>query len=114
MGDWDGPVILSPLATVLVGALTGWLREDSIVPFTLESMVAMWLGHYLLVEPIYYVFHVVLHKASFYKRSHAHHHTSTITEAISGTSHPMLETFGYLVNFSFPFLLPAWLGVFSY
>ena len=49
-----------------------------------------------------------------YKASHQHHHTSIITEAISGTSHPLLESVGYLANFSFPFLVPAWCGCFSF
>lgn len=54
-----------------------------------------------------------------------HHHSSVVTEAltrfrspcvtqaISGTSHPMLETLGYLANFSLAFLVPAWMGYFS-
>jgi len=37
-----------------------------------------------------------------------------VTEAISGTSHPLPEMIGYLINFSFPFLVPAWMGCFSY
>jgi len=112
--DWDGPLILSPLAFVLVDAVTPWLRAEHVVPFSLESVVWCFLGHYLMVEPIYYAFHRILHMGAVYKASHVHHHTSTVTEAISGTSHPMLETLGYLLNFSFPFLLPAWVGVFSY
>lgn len=112
--DWDGPVILSPLAFVLVDAATPWLREDSVVPLSWWGMVVMFLGHYLLTEPIYYAFHRILHLPNIYKASHSHHHASSVTEAISGTSHPMAETLGYLANFSFPFLLPAWLGVFAY
>jgi sterol desaturase/sphingolipid hydroxylase (fatty acid hydroxylase superfamily)/predicted amino acid dehydrogenase len=111
--DWDGPVILSPLAFVLVDAVTPWLREERVVPFCWESVLAMFMGHYLIVEPLYYAFHVALHTHQLYKHSHVHHHTSTVTEAISGTSHPMLETLCYLANFSFSFMLPAWLGLFS-
>ena len=65
-------------------------------------------------QPLYYVFHRFLHNPQVYKASHQHHHTSIITEAISGTSHPLLESVGYLANFSFPFLVPAWCGCFSF
>eukprot|EP00931_Biecheleriopsis_adriatica_P065680 TRINITY_DN40174_c0_g1_i1.p1 TRINITY_DN40174_c0_g1~~TRINITY_DN40174_c0_g1_i1.p1 ORF type:complete len:582 (+),score=90.65 TRINITY_DN40174_c0_g1_i1:51-1748(+) len=112
--DWDGPVILSPVAFVLVDAITPWLRADRVVPFSYESVAVMFLGHYLVVEPIYYAFHRILHQPKVYKASHVHHHSSIITEAVSGTSHPMAETFGYLLNFSFAFLVPAWCQCFSY
>eukprot|EP00933_Yihiella_yeosuensis_P018032 TRINITY_DN14966_c0_g3_i1.p1 TRINITY_DN14966_c0_g3~~TRINITY_DN14966_c0_g3_i1.p1 ORF type:complete len:655 (+),score=87.20 TRINITY_DN14966_c0_g3_i1:93-2057(+) len=112
--DWDGPVILSPVAFLLVDACTPWLQASKVVPLSWNSLAVMFLAHYLVVEPIYYVFHRILHLPQFYKNSHVHHHSSVITEAISGTSHPFAETIGYLANFSFPFLVPAWFGQFSY
>jgi len=112
--DWDGPVILSPAAFVLVDWVTPWLRQDNVVPMGFASVAAMFLAHYLVVEPLYYAFHRILHWPQVYKNSHVHHHSSVVTEAISGTSHPMLETLGYLLNFSFAFLVPAWFGFFSY
>jgi len=109
--DWDGPVILSPTAFVLVDLVTPWLRTT--IPLSWTSVGVCFLAHYLVVEPIYYLFHLWLHKPAIYKASHVHHHSSVVTEAISGTSHPMLETLGYLANFSFSFLVPAWFGCFS-
>ncbi|CAE7655483.1 GL1-5 [Symbiodinium necroappetens] len=98
--DWDGPVILSPTAFVLVDAVTPWLRTT--VPLSWSNIAVCFLAHYLVVEPLYYLFHRWLHTPAVYKASHVHHHSSVVTEAISGTSHPMLETLGYLANFSFP------------
>ncbi|CAE8604335.1 unnamed protein product, partial [Polarella glacialis] len=112
--DWDGPVILSPLAFVLVDAVTPWLRAEFVMALCWQSVAALFLAHYLVVEPVYYTFHRWLHWPQVYKASHVHHHSSVITEAISGTSHPLLETLGYLANFSFAFLVPAWFGFFSY
>eukprot|EP00434_Breviolum_minutum_P027849 symbB.v1.2.024635.t1/scaffold2348.1/size84933/2 len=45
--DWDGPVILSPTAFVLVDAITPWLR--STVPLSFTSLAVCFLAHYLVV-----------------------------------------------------------------
>ena len=111
--DWDGPVILSPLAFVVVDLATPWLRADRVAPFDGRCVFALFAAHYLAVEPVYYAFHVWLHKEWAYKRSHGHHHSSVTTEAVSGTSHPLAESVAYLANFSLAFLVPAWCGRFS-
>jgi len=111
--DWDGPVVLSPLAFVVVDLLTPWLRPDRVGPADASSIAALFLAHYLCVEPVYYAFHVWLHGDWAYRRSHGHHHASVVTEAISGTSHPIHESIAYLANFSLAFLVPAWFGKFS-
>jgi len=112
--DWDGPVILSPVAFLLVDLVTPWLQASRVVPFSGRSLMWCAIGHYAVTEPIYYVFHRWLHSPRVYHSSHSHHHASTTTEAISGTSHPLGESLAYLANFSFPFLVPAWFGAFSY
>ena len=111
--DWDGPVILSPLAFVLVDLVTPWLRSDRVGAFDGASLLWLFIGHYAAVEPVYYAFHVWLHEEWAYKRSHGHHHSSVTTEAVSGTSHPLHESVAYLANFSLAFLVPAWCGHFS-
>ena len=111
--DWDGPVILSPLAFVLVDLLTPWLRPDRVGPCDARSVAALFAAHYACVEPVYYAFHVWLHGDWAYRRSHGHHHASVVTEAVSGTSHPLYESVAYLANFSLAFLVPAWCGRFS-
>ena len=111
--DWDGPVILSPLAFVLVDLLTPWLRPDRVGPCDARSVAALFAAHYACVEPVYYAFHVWLHGDWAYRRSHGHHHASVVTEAVSGTSHPLAESVAYLANFSLAFLVPAWCGRFS-
>lgn len=111
--DWDGPMLLSPVAFLAVQLCTNWLSASRVVPLSARSVAWCFVGHYLVVEPIYYYFHRWLHLPSIYHASHSHHHASTTTEAISGTSHPFWETVGYLANFSFPFLVPAWVGCFS-
>jgi len=109
--DWDHPLIGSAIAFLAVQLCTPWL--DSISAFSWRSLGMCALGHYLVVEPLYYFYHVALHWPRLYKFTHSHHHGSVITQPMSGTSHPFLETVGYLATFAFPILIPAWFGCFS-
>jgi len=111
--DWDGPVILSPLAFVVVDLITPLLRPERLAPMDGSCVLALFAAHYLAVEPVYYAFHVWLHRDWAYRRSHAHHHSSVVTEAVSGTSHPLHESVAYLANFSLAFLVPAAFDKFS-
>jgi sterol desaturase/sphingolipid hydroxylase (fatty acid hydroxylase superfamily) len=110
--DWDNPLVGSAAAFLLVQLCTPWLNK--VEELSTTSLALCFLGHYLIVEPIYYFYHLVLHWPQVYKHSHSHHHSSVITESVSGTSHPWHETLGYLAVFAFPILLPAWCGHFSY
>eukprot|EP00928_Gymnodinium_smaydae_P024844 TRINITY_DN1998_c0_g1_i1.p1 TRINITY_DN1998_c0_g1~~TRINITY_DN1998_c0_g1_i1.p1 ORF type:complete len:633 (-),score=77.53 TRINITY_DN1998_c0_g1_i1:373-2211(-) len=109
--DWDNPLIGSVIAAFIV-QLTPWV--NNVKQFSLFGVAFGFLAHYLITEPLYYFFHRVLHWRRFYKHSHKHHHTSVITESMSGTSHPFWETVVYLVIFSFPILVPLWYGYLSY
>jgi sterol desaturase/sphingolipid hydroxylase (fatty acid hydroxylase superfamily)/predicted amino acid dehydrogenase len=110
--DWDTPLVGSVIAFMLVERITPWL--DNPTEFSTTSLALCFAGHFFIVEPMYWLYHLVLHWPKVYKNSHSHHHSSIITESVSGTSHPLHETVGYLVTFSFPILLPAFCGQFSY
>jgi sterol desaturase/sphingolipid hydroxylase (fatty acid hydroxylase superfamily)/predicted amino acid dehydrogenase len=110
--DWDTPAVGSVAAFILVERVTPWLAAAT--DLSLTSLALCFAGHYLIVEPLYWIYHIILHWPKVYKATHSHHHSSIITESVSGTSHPLNETIGYLTVFSFPFLLPAWCGHFSY
>jgi len=70
------------------------------------------LWHMLLLhagptEFVYYWFHRALHHHSLYKSYHSHHHSSFVTEAITGSVHPFVEHLGYTANFAIP-LVGTW------
>eukprot|EP00811_Abedinium_folium_P029906 NODE_4746_length_1852_cov_9.861449.p1 GENE.NODE_4746_length_1852_cov_9.861449~~NODE_4746_length_1852_cov_9.861449.p1 ORF type:complete len:605 (+),score=55.73 NODE_4746_length_1852_cov_9.861449:35-1816(+) len=109
--DWDNPLIGSVAAVLVIQLLTPCF--DDMVEFTWKGVSVCFLSHYLIVEPLYYAYHRVLHLRRFYQGSHKHHHTSVVTQSTSGTSHPLLETLGYLAVFSFPITVPAWCHVLS-
>jgi len=111
--DWDTPVVGSVMAFLLVERIAPWLLTNT-TGFSMTSIMLCIVGHYAIVEPVYWAFHVALHWPKMYQGSHSHHHSSIITESVSGTSHPLLETTGYLAIFSMPFLLPAFCGHFSH
>lgn len=113
--DYDNSFVWSVFAFLLVKVVTPWLdiEADQIMPSS-KGLGLLFAGHYGLTEPVYYLFHRYLHTPKAYKYSHSHHHASVITQGTSGTSHPHIELFGYMLNFSFPFLLPAFCGEFTY
>jgi len=110
--DWDNPLVGSAMAFLAVQLCTPWLCV--VHEFSWRSLGMCAVGHYLIVEPLYYLYHVALHWPKLYKFTHSHHHSSVITQPVSGTSHPFWETVGYLATFSFPILVPAWFGCLSY
>lgn len=112
--DWDLPFIMIPASWVFVDAFLPLARSVDVIPLSTWSVTAMLLSHYLLCEPIYYGFHVLLHESFFFKRSHGHHHASIITDAISGSVQPFAESLGYVAIFALAFVAPALLGCFSY
>lgn len=121
--DYDGAFIGSAVALLAVKCFTdlgderGSSRfdvfENDHNRFWISLFLCFGVGHFCVVEPLYYVYHRFLHTRYLYKWYHSHHHASVITEPVSGTSHPVSELIGYLAVFSLPFLVPALLGYFT-
>lgn len=65
------------------------------------------------VEFIYYWFHRALHTGYLWKSYHSHHHSSYVTEPISGNSHPLFENTCYMALFSLALVVPWYNGVAS-
>jgi sterol desaturase/sphingolipid hydroxylase (fatty acid hydroxylase superfamily) len=111
--DWDNPLIGSVVAGLVVQlTMLDWVQDTN--PFSWQQVAVLFLSHYLVVEPLYYAFHRLLHKRGIYQLSHNHHHASVVTESLSGTSHPFGETVVYLLIFSLAIIIPLISGYFSY
>lgn len=76
--------------------------------FDSDGLWKMLLLHMGPTEFIYYWFHRALHSHALFAKYHSHHHKSFVTEPVSGTCHPFLETVGYTANFAVP-MLGTWL-----
>lgn len=111
--DWDHALLWSVLAFIVVDRATPFF-DGALPSLTWSSVKWCLIGHFACVEPLYYVFHRFMHHPSVYQLTHYHHHRSVVTQPVSGTSHPWLENLAYMANFSFSFLVPAAMGVFSY
>ena len=79
---WDDQVIFNSLVIYL---LKLYVLGTNTLPFwRLDVMALVVLLHVGPVEFIYYWFHRALHHHFLYSRYHSHHHSSIVTEPISG------------------------------
>lgn len=87
------------------------------VGFTSESSwLEVWVivgVHFVVVEPLYYAYHRLLHWPWFYKNHHVHHHLSRVTNPNTSFTFTLLERFSYTLLFSLPLFAASWLGCLS-
>lgn len=104
--NWDDYILLQMYVMTAVHAVLPGFR--SFPAFDGAGLWKMALLHMGPTEFIYYWFHRALHHHSLFASYHSHHHKSFVTEPVSGTCHPFLETVGYTANFAVP-MLGTWL-----
>jgi len=80
----------------------------------LTSIFWMFIWHALIVEPVYYAFHLILHWPWFYKNFHQYHHKSITTEPTTGVSFEIYERVSYTILFAVAPLLSDLQGYQSY
>ncbi len=68
------------------------------------SLVIFVIVHVIIVEPLYYWYHRLLHKKPFYKDHHLLHHRSVTTNPNTGFSFTLAERFSYSLLFVIPIL----------
>lgn len=100
--------------TLLFGALAFW----GYLPLSLSGpfwgcLLVLVLSHIVLVEPIYYAYHRLLHVSWFYKHHHIYHHKSIRTEPITSMSFTLSERFSYTLLFAVPTVVAIALGIVS-
>jgi sterol desaturase/sphingolipid hydroxylase (fatty acid hydroxylase superfamily) len=96
---WPLGLLLDGLAFILFTFLGVVTFNDG--PYFL-ALGVMILAHALIVEPIYYVYHRILHVGWFYRVHHLYHHKSVITDPITSMSFTLIERLSYTVLFSIP------------
>ncbi|MDF3054509.1 MAG: protein 1, partial [Gammaproteobacteria bacterium] len=65
--------------------------------------------HFFVVEPIYYIYHRLLHRRWFYKKHHVQHHLSRITNPNTSFTFTVLERLSYTLLFALPLLVANFL-----
>jgi len=72
--------------------------------------LVMIAAHILVVEPLYYGFHLLLHTDWIYRNHHIYHHRSVRTLATTSMSFTLLERISYTVLFAIPPLVAFLFG----
>lgn len=78
------------------------------------SLLVMMVAHIVVVEPLYYGFHLLLHVDWFYRNHHIYHHRSVRTEATTSMSFTLLERISYTILFAIPPVIAYLLGLFNF
>ena len=78
------------------------------------SFLVMLVAHVVLVEPLYYGFHLLLHTGWIYRNHHIYHHRSVRTMATTSMSFTLLERISYTLLFAIPPLVAFLFGLFNY
>ena len=108
---WDDYIILQALGSSVLHRFMIGLHDLPVMNWT--GLWQMALVHIGPIEFIYYLFHRALHHEFLWDRYHSHHHSSFVTEPISGTVHPFMEHLGYTFLFSLAVAIPYLLGTAS-
>ncbi len=86
-----------------------WAKIPSI-EHTASGFIALALAHSFIAEPIYYGYHVLLHRNPLLRRQHVKHHTATVPRPPSGYTFTVVERVSYLALFALPVLVVGWMG----
>lgn len=93
---------------------SGSLNSLPLYDNLLKNIFWMLIWHTIVVEPIYYAFHRLLHWQWFYKNFHQYHHKSINTEPTTGVSFEIYERVSYTVLFAIAPLITDYQGYQSY
>ena len=78
---------------------------------TIKSFLALTLVHMFIVEPLYYGYHILLHRNPTLRQHHIKHHKATVPRPPSGFTFTFVERVSYLVLFALTPLIAGWFGL---
>ncbi len=77
---------------------------------TMTSCLALGLAHALIAEPLYYWYHLLLHRNKTLRKHHVKHHKAIVPTPPSGYTFTVFERTSYLVLFAIPIVIVGWLN----
>ena len=121
---WPVPFVVDGVGFALLGywgvlQFVGWTDLPTL-GLTISSFVALTVTHMLITEPLYYGYHLLLHRNPMLRQHHIKHHKATVPSPPSGFTFTVFERVSYLVLFSLTVLVVGWidlltpLGFFAY
>ncbi len=111
---WPVPFFVDALGFGLLAyagllPLTEWAMLPT-MSATITSFIALAFAHVFIAEPLYYGYHLLLHRNATLRRHHVKHHTATVPSPPSGYTFTVFERVSYLVLFALPIVAVGWLG----
>ena len=94
-------------------AFYAWLGWIHFAEWNWWAIPIILVAHIVIVEPLYYAYHLLLHTSWLYKHHHVYHHLSIITEPRTSVSFTILEGLSYFFLFSIPPLVASLFGTLS-
>ena len=88
----------------------GWADLPTL-SLTVVCFTALTLTHMLVTEPLYYGYHLILHRIPAFRQHHIKHHKATVTRPPSGFTFTLFERMSYLVLFALTVLIVGWIGL---
>ncbi len=121
---WYLPFVVDGLGFALLAywdvlRFVGWADLPTL-SLTAVSFVALTLTHVFITEPLYYGYHLLLHRVPALRQHHIKHHKATVPSPPSGFTFTLVERVSYLVLFSLTVLIVGWvdlltpIGFFAY
>lgn len=112
---WPLPFVVDGVGFALLaywGVLqfVGWADLPTL-RLTVASFAALALTHMLITEPLYYGYHLLLHRVPMLRRHHIKHHKAIVPSPPSGFTFTLFERLSYLVLFSLTVLIVGWFGL---
>jgi len=77
--------------------------------FSLEGFWLLFGIYFLVLEPLYYFYHVLLHTPYFYKHHHRVHHLSVVTRPTTSVTFTILERLSYSIFFNIAIFVAAYM-----
>ena len=112
---WPVPFVVDGAGFALLsyfGVLqfVGW-EDLPTLSLTAASFTALTLTHMFVTEPLYYGYHLLLHRIPALRQHHIKHHKATVPSPPSGFTFTLFERMSYLVLFSLTVLIVGWVGL---
>jgi len=112
---WPMPFVVDGVGFALLaywGVLqfAGW-ADLPILSQTAASFAALTLTHMFITEPLYYGYHLLLHRIPTLRQHHIKHHKATVPSPPSGYTFTLFERVSYLVLFALTVLIVGWVGL---
>jgi sterol desaturase/sphingolipid hydroxylase (fatty acid hydroxylase superfamily) len=100
------------LEGILFYFILKWLNT-SFQETTFLAVIVLFAFFMFIIEPLYYLYHRLLHTKFLYKHHHIHHHQAIVPNPLSAFYFTLTERLSYTALFALPLVALSYLGLLS-